>query len=305
MANSAGDSLDIPVYGGHYLVTFPILDNTGSPVTSASGLDSEVSIDLGTFTDCANEAVELATSSGIYYLYLTGSEMTGKIITIRIKTSTTDAKTTILSIHPVRMPSIDTGTAQAGAAGTITLKNGSSTADSYYNGMYVQITNNSPANVQYQTRKIISYVGSTRVATVESNWGTNPSSASTYTILCPTAASMNAIAGVGVSGPTTAGILDSNMVSIVGSSTAATNQKNAALAVFSGTITGAATVTTLIDSSLTQATTNHWVNRTVIFLTGAAALQASLITGFVPASDQLVFSALSVSPSATDTYIIV
>jgi hypothetical protein len=49
--------------------------------------------------------------------------------------------------------------------------------------MYVNITNNSPSNVQGQARRITDYVGSTQVATVESAWGTNPSSASTFEIL--------------------------------------------------------------------------------------------------------------------------
>ena len=59
------------VRGAAFTAVFPILDADGDLVTGAAGLDSEVSKDLGTFADCTNEATELATSSGMYYLTLT------------------------------------------------------------------------------------------------------------------------------------------------------------------------------------------------------------------------------------------
>jgi hypothetical protein len=79
---------------------FPIYDNTGSLVTGAAGLDSEVSKDQGTFTDCTNEATEIATSSGIYYLDLTSTEMNADGVAVIVKTSTTNAKTTCLFFYP-------------------------------------------------------------------------------------------------------------------------------------------------------------------------------------------------------------
>lgn len=81
-------------------VTFPIYDNTGALVPDAAGLDSEISIDGGMFTDCTNEASQIATSSGVYTLDLTSSETNGDTIAILVKTSTTDAKTTVLVIYP-------------------------------------------------------------------------------------------------------------------------------------------------------------------------------------------------------------
>lgn len=83
-----------------FRVTFPIYDNTGALVTGASGLDSEVSKDAGTFTDCTNEATEIATSSGIYYLDLTSTEMNADTVAVIVKTSTSDAKTTVLVFYP-------------------------------------------------------------------------------------------------------------------------------------------------------------------------------------------------------------
>jgi len=183
MTISAFDAHPYPIYNARFRVAFPILDADGDLVTGAAGLDSEASQDSGTFADCSNEAVELATSSGMYYLDLIATELDTQSTAIIVKTSTVGAKTTPMVLYPRRLPQVRTGTAQAGAASTITLDAGASAIDDYYNGCYVNITNNSPANALGQARKIIDYVGSTKVATVQGTWGTNPSSASTFEIL--------------------------------------------------------------------------------------------------------------------------
>lgn len=94
------DALPVPRKNVAYRVVFAIYDNTGSLVTGAAGLDSEVSKDQGTFSDCTNEATEIATSSGIYYLDLTSTEMNADNSTIIVKTSTTNAKTTVIVLYP-------------------------------------------------------------------------------------------------------------------------------------------------------------------------------------------------------------
>lgn len=73
------------------------------------------------------------------------------------------------------------GTAQAGAATTITLASGASASDDYYNNMWIRITSGTGSG---QSRKISDYVGSTKAATV-ATWTTNPSSDSTYEIYKP------------------------------------------------------------------------------------------------------------------------
>lgn len=72
---------------------FPIFDADGDLVSGAAGLDSEVSKDGGTFTDCTNEAVEIATASGMYRLVLTATEMDADEVAVITKTTTTGAKT--------------------------------------------------------------------------------------------------------------------------------------------------------------------------------------------------------------------
>lgn len=70
-----------------------------------------------------------------------------------------------------------TGTAQAGASSTITLAADASDDDDFYNGVTVEITGGTGSG---QTKTITDYVGSTRVATVDSSWASNPDNTSVY-----------------------------------------------------------------------------------------------------------------------------
>jgi hypothetical protein len=97
---AATDASPIPVKGQAYRVTFPILDADGDLVTAATGLDSEISKDGATFTDCTNEATEIATGSGMYFLDLTGTEMNADTCAVIVKTTSSGAKTTPLILYP-------------------------------------------------------------------------------------------------------------------------------------------------------------------------------------------------------------
>jgi hypothetical protein len=94
------DARPVPRKNVAYRVTFPILDADGDLVTGAAGLDSEISLDAGAFADCTNEATEIATSSGVYYLDLTSGEMNADCVAIIVKTSTSGAKTTTIVMYP-------------------------------------------------------------------------------------------------------------------------------------------------------------------------------------------------------------
>lgn len=72
------------------------------------------------------------------------------------------------------------GTAQAGAAGTITLVATASAVNDFYNGMLVLILSGTGAG---QARQVIDYVGATKVATIEPDWATNPDATSRYVVL--------------------------------------------------------------------------------------------------------------------------
>ena len=74
----------------------------------------------------------------------------------------------------------DTGSAQAGSASTITLKNATSfTSDDQPNGMFVTITSGTGSG---QSRHIEDYVASTKVATVYPDWDTAPDATSNYKV---------------------------------------------------------------------------------------------------------------------------
>jgi len=75
--------------------------------------------------------------------------------------------------------SLRAGTAQAGGAATITLDTSASATNDYYNGDMLMIVGGVGAG---QTRVITDYDGSTKVATVNASWSTNPDSTSRYVI---------------------------------------------------------------------------------------------------------------------------
>lgn len=109
------DALPIPQKNVAYRVTFPILDADGDLVTGATGLDSEVSKDGGTFADCTNEATEIATSSGMYFLDLTATEMNADCVAIIVKTSSVGAKTTPIVLYPSENGDIKVNVVQVAA----------------------------------------------------------------------------------------------------------------------------------------------------------------------------------------------
>lgn len=76
--------------------------------------------------------------------------------------------------------SLETGTAQAGAAGSITLESGASSIDNFYRFALLAITSGTGAG---QSRMVVGYTGSSKVATVGNNWYVNPDATSVYTIL--------------------------------------------------------------------------------------------------------------------------
>lgn len=170
---AASDSKATAYWGVAHRVTFPIFDGSGSLVSGASSPDSEISKDGGTFADCTNEATEIATSSGMYYLDLTATEMEADQITVIVKSG--NGKTVPIVIYPE--PGIRTRKAQGGAATSLTLDASAVATDDFYNGCLVSIVGGTGVG---QTRLVVDYVGSTKVATVAPDWVTNPDSTSIF-----------------------------------------------------------------------------------------------------------------------------
>lgn len=74
----------------------------------------------------------------------------------------------------------ETGTATAGGASTITLRAGASAVDHFYEKQAIFVLSGTGAG---QTNMISTYVGSTKVVTVETAWATQPDNTSVYLIL--------------------------------------------------------------------------------------------------------------------------
>jgi hypothetical protein len=81
-------------------------------------------------------------------------------------------------------------TAQAGAATTITLAaTAEGTTDDYYNGQFIKIYDGTGAG---QSRCIIDYIASTKVANVDRAWARNPNNTSKYSIMASNVPALDA-----------------------------------------------------------------------------------------------------------------
>jgi hypothetical protein len=114
---AATDARPWPIKNQAFRVSFPIFKNDGTVITGATALDSEVSKDAGTFADCTNEATEIATASGHYYLDLTASEMNADTVVVQVKTTSTGAVVTSFTFYPIDLKEPSAVPGFSGAAG--------------------------------------------------------------------------------------------------------------------------------------------------------------------------------------------
>jgi hypothetical protein len=85
----------------------------------------------------------------------------------------------IATMAPTTLGVAATGTAQAGAAGSLTLASGASATDDIYKGVPLTTTGGTGSG---QTRIITGYNGTTKIATVSPNWTVTPNGTTTYSI---------------------------------------------------------------------------------------------------------------------------
>lgn len=179
--------MPFPVKGCRFTVLVPYLDADGDPLDPTTP-DTEKSIDGAAFADCTEEVTTITGTNGTGYITLTGDEMNGSAIALAFKVAS-GPKATLMTLYPRVLPILFSGTATAGAAGTITL---SATApplvDKQIIGCIIRTTGGTggaggSGSLGNQARVITDYVASTRVATVSPDWETNPSSDTTYEVL--------------------------------------------------------------------------------------------------------------------------
>lgn len=103
------------------------------------------------------------------------------------------------------------------------------------------------------------------------------------------------------------GRVDANVGAISTSATAADNLELSALQMIPFTVTGTPTSTTVAASGLTSSTTadDQLIGRVVVFTSGNAQYEAARITDYTHATGTMVLTELAVTPSATDTGIII
>jgi hypothetical protein len=158
-------------------------------VTSAvhAAGDTTIMIDEGTPANTTNGFVD---EGDFYSLALTALELTGK--RIQIKVADQGSPTWLpydLVIETFGHPSAQDprgvllrDTAAAIASGSITLASSALATDDAYNNCVVEIVSNGTAAANGQMRYISDYVGSTKVASISSNWTTLPTGTVIYRV---------------------------------------------------------------------------------------------------------------------------
>lgn len=195
MANHVSHgALPFPVKNARYTVLVPYLDADGDPTDPVTP-DTEVSKDGAAFADAAEEATTITGSNGMAYITLTGAETDVSILALAAKV-TSGPKNTLMTLFPRVLPVLENGTAQAGAAGSITLALGAAAYSLV--GCIVRTTGGTggggTGGANNQARVITAYDAGTKAATVVPNWETNPDGTTTYDILV-TEMAVNALVG--------------------------------------------------------------------------------------------------------------
>ena len=293
-----------------YRITFPILDADGDLVTGATGLDSEVSKDGGTFADATNEAIEIATSSGVYYLDLTSTEMNADTVAVIVKTTSSGAKTTTLVIYPLKDGDIVANMTQVGgqtasASGTVTFPAATlastTGAVGSVTGAVGSVTGNVGGNVVGSVGSVTGNVGGNVVGSVDSvtdpvTVGTNNDKTGYSLATAPPTA--GAIADAVWDEPynqhTTAGTFG-KLMDILRKANYVTDGSVAA---------GGTPTTTVFRTDLTEAT-GTFDNQTLLFVSGSLTGQSAPIEGYSVTNGQITLGDfLTAAPTAGDAFVI-
>lgn len=187
MANHVSHgSLPYPIKNARFTLLVPYLDADGDP-TDPTTPDTELSGDAGAFADCAEEVSTITGSNGMGYITLSGAETNYSLVALCAKVAS-GPKATLATLSPRNLPILESGTAGAGAAGTLTLASGTYTGLNL-TGCFLRTTGGTggggTGGANNQARRITSYNTSTRVATVTPNWETTPDNTTTYDVLLP------------------------------------------------------------------------------------------------------------------------
>jgi hypothetical protein len=237
--HASHSALPYPVKGARFSLLLEHYASTTNIPTDPGTPDTERSLDGAAFADCTEEVSVITGSNGMSLMTMTGDETNCSALAIASKAGS--GSTTFLQrLYPRVLPAILSGTAQAGAAGTITLPSAASQKDDAYNGCIVKTTGGTgggggSGSQNNQARVITDYVGSTRVATISPSWETTPDATTTLEVLM-TDMAVNAMIGHGLfSGLAETGVSYGQLLSIMG-------------AVLAGETSGAATLSMIFKA---------------------------------------------------------
>lgn len=223
----------------------------------------------------------------------------------------------------------ETGTAQSGSTSlTIKLASGASSSNDKYKHRVIYIRSGTGAG---QIAFIHAYVGSTRVASILPDWHTTPDNTSVY-IIIPIPAAVNLWAvqsnaltatGLGLMGGDYEAddMLDVNVEAIdatvqagvvdaiydedyTGHTTANTLGANLNGVIHGTAVTGTLT-TTQMSTNLTEATSSHYHDRVIVWISGTLKGQTAQITAYNGSTKVFTFTAITEAPANGDKFIIV
>lgn len=260
-----------------------IKDNTtGRVITGGlTTLAATISKDGAAFAATGVTVTEIGTT-GFFSVDITAAEFTSYVTVLKAESADSDSVDFIATLYPEE--ACDSGVAQAGAASTITLRSGASAVDSFYNGLEVEIVRGTGIG---QTRTITAYVGSTKVATVDVAWGTNPDSTSVYKVHHRSPSQISNAAA------------NANLTHIA-STGVATGAANFFSGFTYGPIVDTGTTTNAFkgDTTYFSSTNDFYKNQFAVFSTGTLAGVARKITAYAGSTRQFtVYPPLPAAPA--------
>lgn len=267
------DATAIPVKNQAYRVTFPILDADGDLVTGATSPDSEVSLNGAAFADCTNEATEIATASGMYYLDLTAAEMNADTVAIIVKSGT--GKTVPIVLYPQEAGDINVDVTywNGSAVATPTVAGVPEVDPTHWNGTAVA----TPDTAGYPK------------VTLKSGSGTGEVSLSSGGVALSTSG-VNAVADQvwdeAASGHVAAGSFGARNLTIR-----------------SATAAGGAATTITLDASA-SGVNDFYNNQQIFIVSGTGAGQGRIIEDYVGGTQVATVATWATNPDATSVFVI-
>lgn len=214
-----------------------------------------------------------------------------------------------IGVEIYRPDTVRHSVAQAGGSNTVTLDASASATTDFYKGMLIVLVSGTGEG---QAAYCTAYNGTTKVATVNRTWTTNPASGTGVAVYPNRLFLQNDDVQCYVNSGTLEGIIstpvDANMVEIDSNADAANRLKRAANAIAIGTVGSGSTTTNVVTSSIVPSTvsTDQFKARVLIFdkdtTTTGLRGQAVEISGNTVGGQFTVSPPLTNSPVSGDTF---